>query len=194
MILGISAAQGQGKSTVLSSLTEKGFNVVGTQTSRSILAEWGSSLSEIDNSPKLRKSFQEEIIKRHFETIEPHLNTSEVFLVERTFADIFAYTLLSMGSYNEYNSWLNSYYDRCVEYQKHFTKVFLLTGLRKSNVEDDGVRSINEHFSFVVENTIRHYLARMEADSKIYKGGQVVLIDSPIHEERLEQITYYLEE
>lgn len=193
MILGISAAQGQGKSTVLSSLAEMGHQVIGTQTSRGILSEWGVSLADIDNSPELRKSFQEEIIKRHFLAIEKYIEREEVFLVERTFADIFAYTLLSMGSYNEYNEWLNEYYKRCVEYQTYFTKVFLLKGLKKSDVENDGVRSINEHFSWVVENTIHEYLLRMESDAKKYKGAQVILVNNPSHEERVEKILYYLE-
>lgn len=194
MILGISASQGQGKSTVLSSLSEMGYKVIRTQTSRTILKEWDLSLSEIDNDTELRKRFQEEIVARHFSTIEEHINSEEVFLVERTFADIFTYALLAIGSYNEYNEWLNSYYKRCVEYQSNFSKVFFLKGLKKSNVENDGVRSINEHFSQLVENTIYEYVIRMETDSGQYSGSQVILINNPEHDERINKITYYLED
>jgi hypothetical protein len=190
MIVGFSASQGQGKSTVLSSLTESGYKVLGAQTSRNILKEWGLSLAEIDEEPKLREKFQEEIISRHFNTIAPFLEGPEIYLVERTFADIFTYALLSMGSYNEYNSWMNDYFSRCAEYQANFSKVFFITGLEKSKLEDDGVRSINEHFSTVVENTIRHYLTEMSSQNLT----QVIDVNTPSHSARLEIIFNKLDE
>ena len=192
MILGISASQGQGKSTVLSSLKEEGYEVIRSQTSRQILQEWGISLSDVDNNPKLRQKFQEEIIDKHYAVLKGHVECDEVFFIERTFADIFSYTLLSMGVYNEYSEWLNCYYNRCVEYQKLFSKIFFLTGLNFNKVEYDGVRSVNSHFSSVVETTIKSYLLKMENDNGIYQNGQVVIVNSPIHEDRLEMIKSFI--
>jgi len=187
MLIGISSAQGQGKSTVLSSLSERGYKVINSQTSRKILDEWGTNLSEIESNPEMRMRFQEEVYNRHVQLIAPYANSSEIYFVERTFSDIFSYTVVSLGLYNEFNEWLNAYYNKCKEAQSQFTAVCILSGL---NINDmDGVRSINKHFSNVISNTIRHFTYAMREG----EVTDIIELSMPDHRNRIETIRSYVE-
>lgn len=180
MIVGISSAQGQGKTTLITSLSELGYNIVPTHTARTILEEWGVTLPDVESDIRLRMAFQEEIVHRHYNTIlEKAVKTDEqgVFVVERTFIDIFVYTVLSVGLYNEYSEWLDEYFEICKNYQEIFDNVVFLSGLM--NVADDGVRSTNIHFRGVIDSAIQRY---------IYMGGKfdnVHAISEEDHDKRI---------
>ncbi len=183
MLIGISSSQGQGKTTVLSSLREYGISVIPINTARSILGEWGVSLSDLERSPDLRIKFQDRLIKDHHLSLKETDGGHSTVLVERTFADIFVYTLLSLGAFNEYSKWLDEYYEQCKEYQKIFDKVILLEGRDSTDVENDGVRSTNQHFVTLVQHSIRHYVHEMaEAENG------VIHVQTPDHQERIQHI------
>lgn len=185
MIIGISSSQGQGKSTIISSLHERGYNVIQSHTSRKILDEWGISLPEIESNTKLRVKFQEEVFLRHYELIRKYNERNGVYIIERTFLDIFSYTLISLGLYNEFSSWLDEYYHKCKNAQSLFSLTFVLNGLNIQDPEkNDGVRSINQHFSKLVHGAIVQ-----SAESMIDDEKKIIEIYSPDHEERLENIT-----
>lgn len=162
MIIGISGAQGQGKSTLIKALIEGDDNGFGTpnnlQTSRKVLSEWGYSLAEVNTFMPLKIKFQEKLLERHIKALEGFTNMGDTaVLVERTFADIFAYALLSLGPFNVHSDWLNSYAESCSwAQQKYFDGVVFLSG-RTYVPEDDGVRSTNEHFANVADYLIHHY-------------------------------------
>ena len=179
MIISLSGSQGQGKTTVLSTLSEHSFKVIERKTSRSILTEWNLTLNEVNKYPPLTKNFQEEIIERHFQSMEPFIGTDEIVFMERSFADIFAYALYALGSYNEYDSWMNRYYERCMEYQQFYDQIFYLTG-RKITPEEDGVRSTNKHFATSVDREIHSLLIQMDEGYE-----KLCVIDSPNHEHRI---------
>lgn len=182
MIFSLSGSQGQGKTTVLNSLAELGMTVVEQKTSRSILSDWGFTLNEVNKYPPLTKNFQEEIIERHFRSMEPYIDTDEVVLIERSFADIFNYALFAIGSFNEYNEWMDRYYERCLAYQNHFTGIFYLTG-RAIIPEEDGVRSTNRHFARAVDNQILDILQSMDAGRNV-----MTVVNTPNHEKRIKEI------
>lgn len=183
-LIAVSGTQGQGKSTVLASLSEMGFDVVVQKTSRQILADWGLSLPEVNKDPELKKKFQEECISRHHEYNEEAMSSDKIFFTERSYADIFVYTVLSIGPYNEYSEWLNSYYEKCKEGQRTYTSVIYLTGIN-GETKNDGVRSINQHFVNFVDMALQYYLKDF--------GTEVRNINSPNHQKRIELITEYLD-
>jgi predicted ATPase len=182
MIITLSGSQGQGKSTVLQSLADRGYTVVEKKTSRSILKEWGYTLNEVNKYPPLTKNFQEEIIERHFATMIPHINSDVPVFMERSFADIFTYALFALGSYNEYDEWLDSYYKRCQDYQSCYAMVVHISG-RTYVPDDDGVRSINRYFSRAVDSTMIEILTQMHETS-----GRLVRLVEPSNEVRVTKI------
>lgn len=182
MLIGLSSSQGQGKSTVLSSLGEEGYDVISISTARTILSEWGVTLSDLEMDPNLRIKFQDRLIKDHYTALEAALCVTPWF-VERTFADIFTYTLMSLGAFNEYSAWLDEYYEKCKEYQNIFDAVILLEGREASDVENDGVRSTNEHFVKVVNNRINYYVYDMAKSE-----DSIIHIKTPDHAQRILQI------
>lgn len=160
-VVTISGSQGQGKSTVLNTIATMGYSVVERKTSRSILADWGFTLNEVNRYPPLTRHFQDEVLRRHVESIKPLLDTDTVHFMERSFADIFTYALMAIGSFNEYNDFMEDYWHRCVEAQGLFTSVFHLTG-RTFVPQEDGVRSTSRFFGATVDREILLCLKNME--------------------------------
>jgi predicted ATPase len=184
MIISISGAQGQGKSTVLSSLKDRGFNVIENKTARSILADWQMNLSQIYKDHSLTISFHEEIVRRHSDLCEKYQDETEVYYVERSFADIFAYASTVLGPYNEHNDWIESFYEECAASQASFAAVIYLTG-RNYIPENDGVRSINRFYSEAIDHSIYN---RLKEFSEITLSHRAYGIDTPSNEERVRRI------
>ena len=182
MLVSISGSQGQGKSTTIELLKEMGVKVIDNKTSRSILADWGFTLNEVNKYPPLVKKFQEEILERHYRTNLEASNSNEWYVTERSFADIFTYCMFALGSYNEYTDWMDEYYIRCKEYQKIFNITCYLTG-RIFTPEDDGVRSVNKHYNKSVDLLIYNYLNEFSTNK-----NPIVEIAVPGKTERAELI------
>lgn len=163
MLFAISGSQGSGKSTTIESLYKEGFPIVQRKTSRSILEEWGVTLSEVNNDRPLTIKFQDEILKRKFEDErEAALSRSEICFTERTYADLFAYALIAIGKDNEYSDWINDYYERCQRYQSSYKHIFFLPQ-GKFNLEADGVRGANKHYSKLVDTAIINITKQMRS-------------------------------
>ena len=151
MLISIAGSQGSGKSTVLKALNDAGYNIVERKTARSILTEWGVTLDAVNQDPDLKMSFQEELVTRK-STDEVELAYSEeIFFTERTFADLFTYALIAFGQYNRYDEWIDRYYKACKEGCNNYSRVYYLESCFSHNIEDDGVRSINQHYSRMVD-------------------------------------------
>lgn len=156
MLYAISGAQGCGKSTLLAALEDQGYKVVSRKTSRSILKDWGTSLDEINADKELALKFQYEILTRKAQDEYEAIHSDEVWLTERTYMDLFVYALVNLGKHNEYSTWLDSYYDKCLELQQHYDGIFYIrSGLFQ--VAADGVRGSNQHYSKMVDLSMEHY-------------------------------------
>lgn len=165
MLFAISGSQGSGKSTVIEALEERGFPIVKRKTSRSILDEWGVTLSEVNNDRPLTIKFQDEILKRKFEDERPAaLDAGRVYFTERTYADLFTYAVVAIGKDNEYSDWLNDYYQRCKQYQGTYTHIFYLPAGR-FEVETDGVRGSNPHYSRLIDLAMYNVTEKMNRES-----------------------------
>lgn len=156
MLYAISGAQGCGKSTLLTALEDQGYKVVSRKTSRSILKDWGMTLDEINADKELALKFQYEILSRKAQDEYEAIHSDEIWLTERTYMDLFVYALVNLGKHNEYSTWLDAYYDKCLENQRHYSGVFYIrSGLFQ--VSHDGVRGSNQHYSKMVDLSMEHY-------------------------------------
>lgn len=188
-IVGISGSQGQGKSTTIADVVAANENVdtLDVQTARAALKDWGYSLTEVNSFMPLKVKFQEELLTRHMNALGFPKDWDGVWLVERTFADIFNYALVSVGPFNEYSDWLNDYAERCAAAQeKYFDHVVLLSG-REYVPENDGVRSVNEHFAGLVDFVIQNYTVRFGWDGD--KNDKVTFVQDGSREGRTKIIS-----
>jgi thymidylate kinase len=184
-LITISGSQGQGKTTVLSSLAELGYNVIPHKTSRLILDDWGYTLNEVNKDLNLKKKFQDEILVRHVENNRIALESDEVFLSERSFADIFTYSIFTLGAFNEYSEWLDGYYQKCKQGQAMYDAVISLSG-RTTDIDNDGVRSVNQHFTESIDIVLQFYLEQ-------FTGPDLVRVSTPDHAERVTEICNYID-
>ena len=164
MLIAISGSQGSGKTTTLAALEERGYPTVTRKTSRSILDEWGVTLSQVNNDRPLTVKFQDEILKRKFEDEkEAFEDEDHIWFTERTFADLVTYALIAIGKDNEYSEWMDDYIDRCRTAQMIYDHVFYLPS-GKFEVAYDGVRGVNRHYSNMVDMVMRHYTSEWAVD------------------------------
>jgi predicted ATPase len=161
MLFAISGSQGSGKSTVIKALEERGFPTVERKTSRSIMDEWGVTLSQVNNDRELTIKFQDRILTRKMEDErEAAEDVSRIYFTERTYADLFTYALVAVGKDNEYSDWLNEYYKDCCEAQMTYNANFYLPSGR-FNIEHDGVRGSNDHYVRMVDIVMKDVATRM---------------------------------
>jgi len=180
MIIGIMGSQGCGKSTVINELAKRGFLTILRKTSRSILSDWGVSLSEVNNNHNLTIKFQDEILSRKIKD-DFSVKSDEIMFTERTFVDLFTYSLIALGKDNEFSDWLDQYYHGCRQAQHHYDLVIYLSR-GTWDIEHDGVRGSGQHYSALVDHTMRYLLKQMNEKSNVH------YIDTPVLSERIEQI------
>lgn len=155
MIFAIVGSQGSGKSTVLAELKNQGYNIVERKTARSILDDWNKTLDEVNADIHLKMKFQKELVLRKIADDFDH-DDAEIWFTERTFAELFGYTVLNIGQYNECSDWLDSYYHTCTKAQNHYEGIFYLNG-GLINIEDDGVRGTNQHYGKAADLVFNHF-------------------------------------
>lgn len=156
-LLAISGSQGTGKSTLISAL---GFPSIERKTSRSILADWNVTLSDVNNNPDLTLKFQDEILARKIADESAAVESNETWVTERTYADLFVYALVVLGREDKYSSWIDEYYERCYAAQSAYSQVCYLTAGHFQPVAD-GVRGSNKHYSRMNDIVMLDYTQRM---------------------------------
>ena len=184
MIIGISGAQGQGKSTLIKAAIEQSeppYVDMQLQTARGVLNDWGYTLDEVNGYMPLKLKYQDELFERHYEAFGYTYYQKDYFLAERSFADIYTYALASVGPFSVHSKWLNEYYEKCRKAQREiFSHVVFLSG-RVYSPEYDGVRPINTQFSDMVDFLIRKY-------TQEFSGNTAVMVDEPSIAGRLEEL------
>ena len=180
MLIAISGSQGSGKSTILNQIEEAGYPVIRRKTSRSILNDWGVTLQQVNNDPELTVQFQEEITKRKAEDEELQERHVLTF-TERTHADLFTYALVSLGKDNQHSDWINEYYVTCMKYSQAYTHVYYLRAGR-FNIEADGVRGANQHYSRLVDLTM------LDTTQQMILSSRLTVIETPDLTQRVAMI------
>lgn len=171
-VVAIIASQGAGKTVLLTELASRGFNVVQRKTSRSILQDWGVTLTEVNHNPSLTVEFQEEILKRKLEDDFCGSTDTNVIFTERSPIDLFVYAVVALGSNNQYSDWLNDYYQRCQEAQHAYRATLMLPGGRFP-VAFDGVRGSNPHYSELVDMYMLHIYRKMVPRGQFIEGSSI---------------------
>lgn len=182
-LVAISGSQGTGKTTLIDALP---FNKITRKTSRSVLSDWGVTLSQVNNDRPLTIKFQDEILKRKQDDEAIGRDSDQLYVTERTYADLFVYALVAIGKDNEYSDWLDEYYFRCKEAQDKYAEVFYLTGGHFKPV-NDGVRAINQHYSWMVDTCMAEYTRKMS-------GRDFTVIDTPVLSQRVHIVQAVLQE
>lgn len=166
MLIAISGAQGSGKSTIVENLSKMGHKTIERKTSRSILKDWGVSLSEVNNNHDLTVKFQDEILRRKFNDELYAVESSELYFTERSYADLFTYALISLGKDNQYSNWIDQYYETCMHYNQYYQHVYYIqSGV--FSVEHDGVRGSNKHYSRMADLIMHDILKRTVLPGKL---------------------------
>ena len=169
MLVAISGSQGSGKSTIIQEIEKRGYKVVNRKTSRSILTDWGVTLQQVNNDHELTKKFQDEIIKRKEEDEQIELASAyeyPIVFTERTYADLFTYALISIGKDNEHSEWMDHYYNECMKRQQSYGLVFYLPA-GVFTVVHDGVRGSNQHYSTMVDVTMKEFTEQMTHPTRL---------------------------
>lgn len=166
MLITLSGAQGSGKTTVLNNLKNLGFNIVERKTARSILSEWNTTLDAVYRDPALTQQFQEEVLIRKSTDEDEAVQSDQLWFTERSYSDLFTYTVLTIGRYNEYNQWVNDYFDRCRILQRKYIAVFyFMSGVFET--ENDGIRGINKHYVKLVDSTLHEITTKISSTQSV---------------------------
>lgn len=181
MLVAVAGSQGSGKSTVLDAIDGLGINVIRRKTSRSILSDWGITLDEVNSDVELSLKFQLEILNRKLADEKEAVESTDLWFTERTFADLFVYTLVNIGKHNEHSDWLNQYADLCTMANTQYSHVFYLPA-GVFPVVSDGVRSCNHHFSRMIDTVLQDWTTRSIAPANF------TLVQSIGVEDRVNQI------
>lgn len=160
MLVSLSGAQGSGKTTVLNRIKTLGFNVVERKTGRSILSDWNTTLDQVYRDPTLTVAFQDEFLIRKIADEKEAIESDQLWFTERSYADVFTYPLITVSKFNEYDSWVNEYYNKCKEQQRKYLAVFYLEG-GVFKTENDGIRGFNKHYVDLVDQTLYSVLTEM---------------------------------
>lgn len=180
MLYAIAGSQGCGKTTTLNRLkADYGYNVVERKASRSIQAEWGYTLEQINADPELTVKFQYEILSRKQKDDVASQQTPGVWLTERSAGDFITYALVVLGKEPQCSDFLDEYFLQCQEVQKIYDKVFYLTAGHFSVEKDVHRASANQHYCRLID------LAMLDFTKQITDPSKLVIINTPNLHERV---------
>lgn len=159
MIVGLSGAQGGGKSSLLAELRQRGHSVDQFRVSRAVQASLGwDSLERVMDDPQQMMIFQEEVFRQKLKNDSAFVSSSDVILTERTFADVYAYAALWVNNFLQQDRlsrqrgtlWLNNFLENCADAQaKTYGAVLLLPLMSHIVFENDPHRAKPEDAQFV---------------------------------------------
>lgn len=178
IVVGLSGAQGAGKSTLLNALKDYGHSVDDFKVARSVQLHLGwAELTRVMESPISMMEFQELVFTRKYENDSQLLSRNEqVILVERTFADLSAYTNLWIWRFVEAGklsaieglAFLQTYNKKCFDAQVHLYGATLLLPLMPHvQFEEDPARASSSDAELVFTN-IRRFVERLPVNYKSF--------------------------
>lgn len=188
MLVAIAGSQGSGKTTILNELKNLEYPIIERKTARSILDEWGVTLDVVNADFDLKLAFQDELVRRKYtDELEASLS-NEIYFTERTFSDLFTYSLISFGQYNNYDTWLDDYFQTCKNYCHSYKHVFYIKSKFFNNIEKDGVRSTNKHYSRMIDHTM------LDITKQMVYNDNLTVVETPNLSERVNIIIKKIEE
>jgi len=197
-IVGVSGAQGGGKSSLLNELKLRGYQVDDFRVSRAVQAQLGwDSLDRVMDKYETMKEFQNEVFNQKLRNDSSFKKngTPGMILTERTFADIFAYTqtwvykFIDRGEADEVEGlqWLTSYYKKCQSAQLEcYAGTILLPLMPHVVFENDPHRAKREDADRVFEEITRF------CDVMKYRGHQSFYITEKSVQRRADEMESFL--
>lgn len=167
-VIGLSGPQGGGKTTLLNGLREKGLFVDDFKVSREVQKHLGwDSLERALDSPRSMTEFQMMIgdVKLAQETQNAKRTDVPIVLVERTFADISAYTQLWAWELAHAGKWTiqqaikfsMSFTNTCASRQKIYDANIVLPAMPHVVWQADPHRAKREHQEFITDQLDRFF-------------------------------------
>lgn len=159
MLIAICGSQGSGKSTLIKELqqTFPDINLIDRKTARSILDEWGTTLQEVYQCNRTMMAFQDEILERKIADEQIATISNDIWITERTYIDLLAFTVANLGRIDGCSEWLNAYASKCIDNQNNYDATFKLPA-GKFEIEADGVRPTNPHYCNMIDTFMDKYL------------------------------------
>jgi len=162
----LSGAQGGGKTSLLAELKLRGYHVDDFRVSRAVQKQLGwESLDRVMDSPRTMMEFQDEVFNQKYQNDHAlHVQSNVYTLMERSFADIAAYTMTWMWKFvdrgdielSEAIAWLKPYCKRCADAQREvYDAVIILPMMSHVIFEADPHRAKKEDVEAVFENLER---------------------------------------
>ncbi len=198
VVVGLSGAQGGGKSTLLDGLRDAGWAVDDFKVSRAVQAQLGwDNLHRVLESAYTMQTFQDEVLKQKLQRDQSLRwgGAQGVILTERTFADICAYTTYwawelvddRKWTLREASTWLHEYTQRCVEAQKRcYDAVLMLPYMSHVVWNGDPNRASFNSVSTIWEN-LERFTQKFELVSMPH-----FYIRSPKTEDRVAEVDAFL--
>jgi len=191
-IIGVSGAHGTGKSVAIDKVKELNSKdpyiiVDDFKVSRTVLAELGMTLEEATANAEVTKIYQTMVLRKkiHRDGFSlklnyPHLQHNPLerhFLVDRSVADIYAYTKLWTEKNNIEEKWFTEFEERCIAGMSAYDMI-LLFPIGVFAFVDDGIRAKEDtqakHQAYTQEFIEKH--------AKSYKIIDAVSIEDRAHQ------------
>lgn len=126
-VIAVSGAQNTGKTTLLNELGLFDYNIDSLKVSRAVQAELNVTVAEIKSKLDLAMDFQQAVFarKRKHDYALSRRDDNDIIFVERSFADIVAYTLHWLqGRVNR--NWMDEYIRDCEEAQDIYSGIIFI--------------------------------------------------------------------
>lgn len=198
-VVGISGAQGGGKSTLLGELKNRGHRVDDFRVSRAVQAKLGwKTLENVMESWYTMIEFQSAVYQEKFDNdLSLRMNeSSDIVLTERTFADIVAYTNLwtwrhldrGNTTFSEAMEFLLPYTSKCASAQCLIYSGTILMPFMPNVVawQEDPNRAALNDVERVFEDVQRFMETKIPADTPI------LTISSKSVQERADDVEHFL--
>jgi len=189
-VIGLSGAQGAGKSSMLLELRARGWKLDEFRVSRAVQKQLGwDSLARVMDSVDTMIQFQNEVFEqklRHDAELAAMVSDerhdrdgsqNSVVLTERTFADIWAYTSMWTWRFHEQNkigfnealAFLTPFTKKCADAQTQvYSGVLLLPFMNHITFEDDTHRASRADVDSVYEDVDRFVERKTPNMRKLY--------------------------
>lgn len=192
-VIGISGAQGGGKSSLLNKLKEWGYKVDDFRVSRAVQAELGwDSLERVMDAPDTMMAFQDEVLEQKLNNDRKLRESSEVILTERTFADIYSYTSTWVNKFIDRGDldlgdgmrWLQQYTAKCFEYQQQVYQAVILLPLMPHVVFENDPHRAKQEDAEVVYGRIERFAKGMVDEVPYCRITEKSIVDRASEVER----------
>ncbi len=175
-IVGISGAHGTGKSTILAELSllePRNIIVDDFKVSRTVLKELGLTLEQATSTIESTKKYQSIVLEKKIKTDRAFsydtVYQNKTVFVDRTLADVYAYTRHWYEQNNIDKEWFAAYEKKCADHVNEIYENVIILPTGKIPFVADGVRpdfsiqeKIAEYVNYFAEKYIERYVTLEE--------------------------------